>query len=106
MHERHVGNSSAPHRGGPLYSVLGRERGRKIRISPPQRGDGKRFVADHHYNVLFVCTGNSARSIMGESLINYWGAHQFRGHSAGSRPHGNVHPLTLDFFINDTATTE
>jgi len=58
--------------------------------------DRESFLADRHYNVLFVCTGNSCRSIMGESLINYWGADQFRGYSAGSSPKGKVHPLTLE----------
>jgi arsenate reductase len=53
-------------------------------------------LVDRHYNVLFVCTGNTCRSIMSESLINYWGAHQFRGYSAGSSPAGKVHPLTLE----------
>ncbi|HVA14382.1 MAG TPA: arsenate reductase ArsC [Stellaceae bacterium] len=48
------------------------------------------------YNVLFLCSGNSARSVLAEVLIDHWGAGRFRGYSAGSMPKGLVHPLTLD----------
>ncbi|WP_028639585.1 arsenate reductase ArsC [Novosphingobium acidiphilum] len=53
-------------------------------------------MTDKIYNVLFLCTGNSARSIIGEVLMNHYGAGGCKAYSAGSHPKGEVHPMARE----------
>ncbi len=62
--------------------------------------------ASRPYNVLFLCTGNSARSILAESLLNHWGGGRFKAFSAGSFPKGQVHPLALELLTRMKLPTE
>lgn len=61
---------------------------------------------DRPFNVLILCTGNSARSILGEALINHWGRGKFVGYSAGSTPKGAVHPIALELLKHMKLPTE
>lgn len=57
-------------------------------------------------NVLFLCTGNSARSIFAEALMNHVAAGRLRGFSAGSQPTGRVHAMALELLAQEDIVTE
>jgi len=63
-------------------------------------------MSEKQYNVLVLCTGNSARSILGEVLFNHFGKGKFKAYSAGSKPAGKVNPGALELLQQQGYSTE
>jgi arsenate reductase len=63
-------------------------------------------MAEKIYNVLFLCTGNSCRSVFAESILNRIGGGRYRGYSAGSHPAGQVNPYTIELLERFDHPTE
>lgn len=63
-------------------------------------------MSDKTYNVLFLCTGNSARSVLAETILNHVGKGKFKAYSAGSHPNGQVNPYAIKYLQQQGLPTE